>query len=76
MHRLRAVVTVTRNKGEPRCYLHPMTRNDLQLLSHFLRRVVTHDPTEIQHLWRLVTMIESALSVPSDSTRQMETASK
>lgn len=72
MHRLRAVVTVTRNKGEPRCYLHPMTRNDLQLLSHFLRRVVTHDPTEIQHLWRLVTMIENALSVPSDSTRQTE----
>lgn len=46
-----------------------MTRNDLQWLSHFLRRVVTHDPREIEQLWRLVTMIENELSVPSGTTR-------
>ena len=76
MHRLPAVVKVSGDQRRPWCYLHPMTRNDLQLLSHFLRRVVTHDPTEVQHLWRLVTMIESALNAPRKPTRQTETAPK
>jgi hypothetical protein len=42
-----------------------MTNNDLQWLSHFLRRVVTHNPAEIEQLWRLVTKIESQLHAQS-----------
>jgi len=46
-----------------------MTKNDLLWLSHFLRRVVTHDQREIEQLWRLVTMIENCANAPSASTR-------
>lgn len=45
-----------------------MTRNDLLWLSHFLRRVVTHDQTEIEQLWRLVGQIEKLLNTRSSST--------
>lgn len=45
-----------------------MTRNDLLWLSHFLRRVVTHDQTEIEQLWRLVAQIEKQLNGRSAST--------
>ena len=50
-----------------------MTKNDLLWLSHFLRRVVTHDQREIEQLWRLVTMIENAANAPSVCTRPMVT---
>ena len=36
-----------------------MTKNELQWLSHFLRRVVTHNHDEVEMLWHLVTKIES-----------------
>lgn len=45
-----------------------MTRNDLLWLSHFLRRVVTHDQTEIEQLWRLMGQIEKLLNARSSST--------
>lgn len=44
-----------------------MTRNDLLWLSHFLRRVVTHDQIEIEQLWRLVNQIEKQLNGRSAS---------
>lgn len=44
-----------------------MTRNDLLWLSHFLRRVVTHDQMEIEQLWRLVNQIEKQLNGRSAS---------
>ena len=36
-----------------------MTQNELRWLSHFLRRVVTHNHDEITMLWHLVSKIES-----------------
>lgn len=42
-----------------------MTKNDLQWLSHFLRRVVTHNPTEVEQLWRLVNQIETQIAAQS-----------
>ena len=36
-----------------------MTNNELQWLSHFLRRVVTHNPDEQAMLFHLVKQIES-----------------
>jgi len=42
-----------------------MTKNDLQWLSHFLRRVVTHNQTEIEVLWQLVNQIETQLAAQS-----------
>lgn len=36
-----------------------MTKNELLWLSHFLRRVVTHNPDEQQMLFHLVKQIES-----------------
>ena len=36
-----------------------MTKNELQWLSHFLRRVVTHNPDEQAMLFHLVRQIES-----------------
>lgn len=36
-----------------------MTKNELRWLSHFLRRVVTHNPDEQQMLFHLVKQIES-----------------
>lgn len=35
-----------------------MTKNELQWLSHFLRRVVTHNPDEQAMLFHLVKQIE------------------
>ena len=51
-----------------------MTKNELQWLSHFLRRVVTHNQTEIEVLWNLVTKIETQLRAqsPCASTPAME----
>lgn len=51
-----------------------MTKNDLLWLSHFLRRVVTHNTTEVDVLWRLVGQIEAQLNAaPSrcDTTLRM-----
>ena len=36
-----------------------MTQNELRWLSHFLRRVVTHNHDEVEMLWHLVSKIES-----------------
>jgi len=46
-----------------------MTLNEMRWLSHFLRRVVTHDPTEQEMLVRLVTRIEQQLNAPKQRTQ-------
>ena len=51
-----------------------MTKNDLLWLSHFLRRVVTHNTTEVDVLWRLVSQIEAQLNAaPTQSGTTLRT---